>query len=216
MPRTTSSHMMRAPRRQQGAALIVALIFLLLLTILAVSASSTSLMQARMVSATRNAQLADWGAQSALSGAEWRLWTASSSPATRLRCGSAPALVDCYVNDPMYPNTVVQNFRSESGWHQKYETGSAYTTYDTLDYSGLQADDANAKLAASPVYIIEDLGIERPPGITSPMHESGVSGTGGVGYRSIERHLYRITARSPGANTNTVHVMQSIFAAKSN
>lgn len=202
--------------RQRGAVLVVALIFLLLLSIVAISASSGSLMQAKMVAATRNAQLADWGAQSALRGAEWRLWTASNSPATRLHCGSAPALADCYIHDPLNPDTTVEDFRREPGWDEKYTAGNAYTRYQTLEYTGVEDGDAPATLAANPVYIIEDLGVERPPGVVSPMHESGATGTGGVGYESTERHLYRVTSRSPGANTRSVHAMESIFAAKSN
>lgn len=203
-------------RQQRGAVLVVALIFLLLLTIVAISASGSSLMQAKMVAATRNAQLADWGAQSALRGAEWRLWTASNNPSTRLQCGSAPELADCYIHDPLNPNSTVDDFRHEPGWDEKYVSGNGYTHYQTLQYSGVQEGDAPPTLAADPVYIIEDLGVERPPGVVSPMHESGATGTGGVGYESIERHLYRITSRSPGANTRSVHAMESIFAAKSN
>ena len=41
--------------RQRGAVLVVALIFLILLTLLAIGASSGSLLQQRMVAATRSA-----------------------------------------------------------------------------------------------------------------------------------------------------------------
>jgi type IV pilus assembly protein PilX len=206
-------HTIRAMHRQagtqRGAALLVALVFLVLLTVLALASSGGSLLQQKMVGATRNAQLAEWGAESALRGAEWRLWTASSSPSTRMKCGETTSLSDCYVFDRLNPNSTVVKFRTARGW---ITTGATQFTH--LNYGSVQTGDASPKLAADPYYIIEDLGIERPPGVGS-QHESGSTGTGGAGYTSIERHLYRITARSPGGNMNTVRVVESIFAAKS-
>lgn len=195
-------------RTQRGAALLVALVFLVLLTILALSASGTSLLQQKMVSATRNAQLAEWGAESALRGAEWRLWNASSDDATRIRCGEG-TLADCYIFDFNSPNATVVKFRDAKGW---FTTGG--TEYKGLKYSGVSSTDASPKLAENPYYVIEDLGLELPTGAGS-LHESGASGTGGVGYTSINRHLYRITARSTGGTENAVRVVESIFAAKS-
>ena len=189
--------------------LAIALVFLVLLTILALASSGGSLLQQKMVGATRNAQLAEWGAESALRGAEWRLWTASSSPTTRLKCGESSTLSNCYVFDRFNPNTIVTNFRTQKGW-----VTAGATQYTNLNYSAVQSSDASPKLAADPYYIIEDLGIERPPGVGS-QHESGATGTSGAGYTSVERHLYRITARSPGGTMNTIRVAESVFAAKS-
>lgn len=196
-------------RTQRGAALLVALVFLVLLTILALASSGGSLLQQKMVGATRNAQLAEWGAESAVRGAEWRLWTASSSASTRMKCGETTSLSDCYVFDRLNPNSTVVKFRTQPGW---ITTGA--TEFTKLNYSAVQTGDASPKLAEDPYYIIEDLGIERPAGVGS-QHESGSTGTGGAGYTSIERHLYRITARSTGGNKNTIRVVESIFAAKS-
>ena len=39
---------------------------------------------------------------------------------------------------------------------------------------------------------------------------------GGTGTASASRHIYRITARATGGSANTVRVMESTFAAKSN
>ncbi len=61
-----------AGRHQRGVVLVVALIFLLLITVLAISASGTSLLQEKLVGGLRNSQLAEWSAESALRGAEWR------------------------------------------------------------------------------------------------------------------------------------------------
>jgi type IV pilus assembly protein PilX len=100
------------PRAQQGAVMVVALIFLMLLTLLAISASSRSLLQERMAGGLRNAQLAEIGAEAALRGAEWRLW---SLPARgiRLNCPS-DSLANCYAFDAT-------------------KTGSGWTTPDFSD-----------------------------------------------------------------------------------
>jgi type IV pilus assembly protein PilX len=58
--------------------------------------------------------------------------------------------------------------------------------------------------------------VELPPGVSGSLHESGATGTGGTGYTSVARHIYRITARATGGNANTVRVLESTFAAKSN
>lgn len=196
---------------QRGAVLVVALIFLVLLTVLALSASGSSLLQSKMVAATRNSQLAQLGAESALRGAEWRLWMASERPSTRLH----PGVSGFYIQDLADPNTAVNDFRSTPGWDpDKYEGGSDYSAYTGLDFSGVGAEDAPATLAANPVYIIEDLGVEMPAGVNTPKHESCFTGPCGRGARSIDRHVFRITARSPGANTKSVKLMQSIFSAK--
>lgn len=198
-----------AARRQRGAVLVIALIFLMLLTILAISASGSSLLQEKMVAATRNAQLAHWGAESALRGAEWRLWTASVKPSTRIQCGASLESADCYRVDSNVTNAAVVNFRTSSGWNTtSTEAGTAYT----LDYTAAPTTGASAQLDQPPVYLIEDLGIELPPG-TGPQSEYGSRQA--EGYLSTSRHVFRITARSTGGNDNAVSLLQSTFAAKS-
>lgn len=204
----------RVPARQNGAVLIVALIFLVLLTILAIGSSSTSLMQSKMVSATRNAQLAHWGAESALRGAEWKLWLAVNDKAVMI-CGHNPQTSGCYDsrNAGRVP-ALVRDFGSESGWNSDYKTNAAYTKYDALDYSAVGTGAAEAKLAAEPVYIIEKLGRVRPPGVTSYGNEANMTGGGvGAGGASTTLYLYRVTAHSPGGSTNAAAAMQSVFAA---
>lgn len=198
-------------RTQRGAVLVVALIFLLLLTILALSASSRSLLQERMVGGLRNSQQAEISAQTALRGAEWQLWKATSDINGHLNCGTGVAFTTCYVYDPANPITNVVNFRTQQGW-----VTAGATTYKGYsggtDYTAL----ANGKLAYNPLYIIEDLGVELPPGVSGTLHESGATGSTGVGAGSPALHVYRITARASGANSNTVRVLETTFAAKSN
>jgi type IV pilus assembly protein PilX len=208
--RNKLSSMHSARRAQRGAVMVVALIFLLLLTILAISASGRSLLQERMAGGLRNAQQANMSAQTALRGAEWRLWTSTSNLGEHLTCGSG-VFTDCYIYDPASPITNVVNFRTRQGW---VTTGSTeYKGYD--DKVDFTAAD-HGQLAQNPHYIIEDLGLEQPPGVSGGMHESGATGAGGTGYASTSRHIYRITARATGGSENTVRVLESTFAAKSN
>lgn len=193
-----------ARARQRGVVLVLALIFLLLMTILAIAASGTSLIQLRLVGGLRSSQIADFGAESALRGAEWRLWTASNgSPMTCTTAGP-----DCYVYDATTPNTTVDAFRSAPGW---VDAGS--TTYAAGTLTKASADKT-FQLTKDPVYVIEDLGVELPSGFGS-QHESGQTAPG-TGNTSTDSHIYRITARSTGANDNTVRVIETTFAAKAN
>lgn len=194
-------------RRQKGVVLVTALIFLLLITILAISASGTSLLQQKLAGGLRNAQLAEWSAESALRGAEWRLWRASSDPSTRMVCGTS-TLATCYPYTPILNSTVLA-FRTSTGW---VTTGA--TTYAPVDYRTASSDSTFA-LKNNPVYIIEDLGLELPPN-AGVQHESGATGAQGAGYTSTNRHVYRITARGMGNNENAIRVLETTFAAKAN
>lgn len=194
----------RAPRAQRGVVLVVALIFLLLITILAISASGTSLMQLRLAGGLRSSQMADFGAESGLRGAEWRLWTASNG--SPLACTSNGPV--CYTYDPATANATVDAFRTSPGW---VATGG--TTFSAGTLTAASADKT-FKLTKDPVYMIEDLGLEVPSG-SGAQAESGQS-AGGTGNTSVDSHIYRITSRSTGANDNTVRVLETTFAAKAN
>lgn len=196
--------MNRFPHRQRGVVLVIALIFLLLITILAIAASGTSLMQLRLAGGLRSSQMADFGAESALRGAEWRLWTASN--VDPMACTTSGPI--CYKYDPAALNEDVESFRNSPGW---VDTGS--TTYSAGKLTAESADKT-FKLTKDPVYLIEDLGVELPAGAGS-QHESGQSSPG-TGNTSVDSHIYRITARSTGANDNTVRVIETTFAAKAN
>lgn len=190
-------------RAQRGAVLVVALIFLILLTILAVSASGRSLLQERMAGGLLNAQQAEMSAQTALRGAEWKLWTSSVSiTGGGLNCGSG-IFTECYKYEPGSPIVNVVNFRTKQGWVTAGST--EYKGYDGTGYP---------ELAENPHYIIEELGPELKPGISGMAHESGSTGLGGSGTGTEPPHyVYRITARATGGSANTVRVMESTFAA---
>jgi type IV pilus assembly protein PilX len=211
----------RPLQNQRGAVLLVALIFLLLLTMLAISASGRSLLQERMAGGLRNAQQAQMSAENALRGAEWTLWMNTTNLAgTPLLCGSGVLAGSCYKYDPtnaaLYGNNgIVTQFRHGQGW---ITNGAATYTgpSGSVDYATLSGTSQTAQLANNPVYMIEDLGVELPAGVSSGLHESGATGPTGSGYTSTTRHIYRITARATGGSPNTVRVLQSTFAAKGN
>lgn len=202
---------MAIARRERGAVLVVALVFLMLLTLLSITAASHSLLQQRMAGGLRDAQQAEMGAEAALRGAEWRLWTASAT-SSALRCGST-VLTDCYLNDPLSgPAEAVKVFRTSGGWVSAY--GTEYNVGSGgVDFTRPASELDNAALARNPRYLIEDLGPELPPD-AGIQHESGAGGAGSIGYTSTSRHIYRITARSTGGSANTVRVLESTFSAK--
>ena len=206
-------------RAQRGAVLVVALIFLLLMTMLAISASSRSLLQERMVGGLRNAQLAEMGAEAALRGAEWKLWSAAGNGGG-VNCG-AVVITECYIHDPQNPVSNVTAFRGGNGWVTagavEYKgSGDSFALQDMGGSTLISAEQRElAKLAENPRYLIEDLGPEQPPGGGSA-HESGVTSSTDSGPGNISKHIYRITARSTGGSANTVRALESTFAAKSN
>lgn len=211
-----SAHHRHTHRRQRGAVLIVALIFMVLLTILAIGASGRSLLQERMVGGLRSAQQAQMSAETALRGAEWRLWTSTSNVGSHLNClnGSISSDDGCAVynpsNPPYGPNGDVTKFRTSQGW----VTGVGYTYKGpgkSIDYTASSL--GNAAVAQAPVYIIEDMGPEQPPGAGS-QHEAGDTGPNNVGPGQVNTHIFRITARATGGNPNTVRVLQSTFDAQ--
>ncbi len=195
--------------RQRGVVLVVAMVFLLLLSLLAVTSMRTSLLEEKMVGGLRNQHLASLGAESALRAAESRLWSASSDTASVMTCGQQ-ALAGCYAYVAGAPNATVQNFINARDW-----VTAGATTYAATDMTALSGSLRSGALAANPVFLIEDMGIDRPPGL-GPARESGASGMPGAGPRSGARHLYRITARSRGGHPDAVRVLQSTFAARSN
>lgn len=194
------------PIRQRGAVLFVALIFLVLLTLLALGASNTATLQERMVGGLRNGQLAQYGAESALREAESRLWSAAALAKPFVVCGETAAF-GCYTFHPGGANSTVENFRGT-----KTMTDVGALTFGSADLTSVDAP--SARLAANPAYLIEDLGIQRPPG-TGGAAESGYTGKG-AGAAHADKHVYRITARSTGGNDASVRASVSTFVAKSN
>ncbi len=214
------------PRRaQHGAVLLVALVFLLLLTLLAIGASSGSLLQQRMVTATRSAQLATMSGDTALRGAEWNIWNYFSQVQGGSFCarGSIDPTNGCVYYDPSIAalygtaGTITQFRTGNNAWltgtgiTYKGAGGSGYTN-QTGTLATLSLKTSN--LAQNPQYVIEDMGMLRAPG-AGLLHESGVTGpNSGAPGGNIVLDVYRITARATGGTNNTVRVVQSTFDAQ--
>jgi type IV pilus assembly protein PilX len=207
--------------RQRGAVLLVALIFLILLTLLAIGASSGSLLQQRMVAATRSAQLASLSADTALRGAEWQLWSTASNVGAVFSCSANAinATTGCVRYDPSSPlyasGGAVTQFRTGNNAWLSLTGPITYKGVDGTGYTGAtdQLNTGSPNVAQNPEYIIEDMGLVKPPG-AGTQHESGVTGPDSCGAGHINIHIYRITARATGGTSNTVRVAQSTFDAQ--
>ena len=208
--------------RQRGAVLLVALIFLVLLTLLAIGASTSSLLQEHMVAAVRNAQLAQLGGDAALRGAEWRIWSNATNLANgafQCNSGDINPNTGCIKYDPANaeyaPDGDVTKFLTSSQWLNGI--GLSYTGADNSTFTSDANGNMNstAWLAQNPQYLIEDLGLERPPG-AGPQHESGATGFNSNSPGQVRLELYRITARATGGNSNAIRVLQTTFDAQTN
>lgn len=220
MPIRPAQPRFRRRAAQQGAVLFVALIFLVLLTLLAIGASSGSLLQQRMVAATRSAQLAVMSGDTALRGAEWNLWSTASAAGGHITCtaDAINAANGCVQYDPSSPlyaaGGAVAQFRTgNNAWLSLAGPITYKGPGGGTDYTAQSGNAVTANVARNPQYIIEDMGMVKPPG-AGPQHESGVTGYGSGGTGTINVHIYRITARATGGTDNTVRVVQSTFDAQ--
>ena len=190
--------------------LFVALVFLVLLTLLALTASGTSILQERMTGGMRNQQLGLMGAESGLRGGETTIWNLAYQSVGTL------AMPPC---DGISTNTLcvykiqggtlfsaVQTFRTSKAWLNPASDGA--NGYGGA-VTGLTGSDETASLNTSPRLMVEDLGLDVPPG----------SGNGG-GSNQQEKagqpgshELYRITARSQGGSDAAVRATESVFSA---
>jgi len=196
----------------RGFALLMALVFLLLISMFAVGTSEYALLQQRMTGSLRNAQQARMSAETALRGAEYKLWSMANQPGARLHCldyaiSSDDGCVVYRYGSALYSaNGAVTRFQSVSAWIS--DVGVTYAKSSSTQ-------EPTAELAQRPVYLIEDLGIERPPG-ASGLHESGNTGPNNAGQGRVDLHMYRITARGTGGHSNTTSIVQSTFDAPVN
>jgi type IV pilus assembly protein PilX len=215
-PRYRMSYLpVRPSRRQRGFALMMALIFLMLITMLAISSSRHALLQQRMAGSLRNVQQARMSAETALRGVEYKMWSMARQPGIHLHCRDGALSSDdgCIIFRPMSPayttTGAVTTFQTAPGWISNI--GQRYTGPARKGYTG-NSVAPTATLAKDPMYIIEDLGSERPPGVGA-LHESGNTGPNNSGAEQVDIHIYRITARGTGGNPNVVSVVQSTFDA---
>lgn len=190
--------------RQQarGAVLFVALIFLILITLLALTATSTSILQEKMTGGMRNQQLGMMGAESALRGGEAFFTTANFSGSNPLpACGPSPTSACAYRPQGGVLDTAVQKFRSAQTWVAAI--GGSPTYVQPL--TGLTGSAQTANLAAQPLLAIEDMGADVPPALGKQ--------TGAIDPQSQNSAwFYRITARSQGGTGAVIRVAESVYS----
>lgn len=206
--------MIRTPKfqhRQRGAVLFLALTFLVLITILALTASSTSIMQERMVGGMRNRQLGLIGAENTLRGAEETLWNLNFSTgqqpfptcignSTNLSCALKPQRDGTL-------DTMTQTFRTSRNWIDPANDGARSYARDMTSMSG---DQLTANLGTQPRFIIENLGPILPDSVGGQSGQiQPVKGQTSAG----KLVLYRITARSQGGTDAVLRVAESYYAA---
>lgn len=207
---------------QRGAVLFVALIFLVLMTLLAVVASNTSIMQERMTGGMRNVQVAQLGADSAVRGMEFQIW--SSVGRTNLVCngtGGPSAAFRCYQRfvDPTFSPTGgeqvgldsrVRAFRNAKG---KLDTATDGASPAPLDFSATSIPES-ARLAQRPRVLVEMLGKVAVGNAAKAPHGGLKPVAAGPGGGVQDFYSYRITARSTGGNDSAVRLAESVFLAQ--
>lgn len=202
----------RSPRRtrQRGAVLFLAMIFLVLLAVLAVTASSSSIMQERMTGGMRNRQLGLMGAESTLRGGEQFLWGLSFNVQQPLPpCLATDTTGDClyFVQRNGILPAKVQAFRTSRDWLDPATDGArAYTP----SLTGLTGSAISANLAVQPRFMIEYVGVGS---FTGPFRTGGALYPQGLQGRVGEHHVYRITARSQGGTGAVVRIAESYYSA---
>jgi Tfp pilus assembly protein PilX len=170
--------------RQRGVALFVATIILLVLSLLAVAMAKNAVIENKMVASARNAQLAQLAVDSAMSDARARIAQIAARNGAKAVCTS----LRCTARDAAAP--------ADPAAYMRMPSVLAAANPFRIDLAKLGNADATAQLAASPVYVVEDLGIA-----------SSASGSFGP-----ERRLFRITARGVGATEDFVRVVEGVYA----
>jgi Tfp pilus assembly protein PilX len=174
---------MPARGAQRGVALFVSMILLLVLSLFAMVAANTSIMQSKMAGASRNAQLAQLAADSAISDAKARIARAAASRGASQVC----VQVRCLVRDASMPAAAADLMQTPAA--------RAAATPFRVDLGQLQDADESARLAESPASVIEDLGpVPALSGAAAPA-----------------THLFRITARGVGGNADYERVIESVL-----
>lgn len=199
-------HSVRHPQR--GAVLFLAMIFLVLLAVLAVTASSTSVMQERMTGGLRNRQLGLMGAESTLRGGEQFLWNLSFDNNQPLPpCLPGASNANC-VFRPKPDGTLlpeVQRFRTSRQWLDPATDRAR--AYDQ-GLTGLGGNAITARLAAQPRFIVEDLG-----GQVGPFRAGASVNAQLKDAPPADYNLYRITARSQGGTDGVIRIAESVYVA---
>lgn len=189
-------------KRQRGLSLITALLFMVATLILGVSVMSINVMQERMIGNTKDHDLAMQAAEAALRYAEADVSTLAPTAAFKDDCSAGLCTPP---SQRATPSTLPVHQVPGFDW---------FADAKVRRY-GQQADKATFPVVASPPrdvidrqprYVIEKLGA---------LGDAGGSIVTGFGAASGARGTaYRITARATGARSDTVVVLQSVYALR--
>lgn len=193
------------PRQERGAVLFVALVFLILVTLLALTATSTSILQEKMTGGMRNRQLGLMGAESGLRGGEAFFSNAIFNGGNPLPpCGASVnvagrACARRPQNGLLSPD--VQQFRSAKG---VIPTPGGSPGYDHV-LTGLSGTAETASLNSQPIIMVEDLGANVPPGLGQ---QKGIIDP----EQQNSAWFYRVTSRSQGGSGAVLRVAESVYS----
>ncbi len=190
---------MRSPRRlQTGMSLFPALMFLLVLSVLGVSALNSTVMQEKMVSNTKDANLAFQAAEAGLRDAEADI-TRNITNTTAFTSACAAGLC---TPPSTWPTPSSADISKVIDWNN----GGLTRTYGSQTAMATLPD-----VAAQPRYVIERL--SPPPGLpTNPGSSVGL----GCGAACVHSggYAYRLTVLATGVRPETRVVLQSTYIVR--
>jgi type IV pilus assembly protein PilX len=187
--------------RESGMSLFPALMFLLVLAVLGVSALNSTLMQEKMVSNTKDANLAFQAAEAALRDGEGdvernkTIWTPTSfsSACTNGLC----------VPPSTWPSPSSLDISKAIDWSNSGLTRT---------YGGQTSAPLLPNVAAQPLYVIER--IPPPPGLPASPGSSIGTGCGVSCPPPANGFAYRLTVLATGVRPETRVVLQSTYIVR--
>jgi type IV pilus assembly protein PilX len=194
-------HLQSLRRRQSGMSLFPALMFLLVLAVLGVSALNSSVMQEKMVSNTKDTNLAFQAAEAALRDAEADvernkdLWSPTSFTSTCTNGLCTPPST--------WPSPVSLDISKAIDW----TNGGLTRTYGSQSSAPHLPD-----VATQPIYVIER--IPPPPGLPATPGVSIGMGCGASCPPAAGGFAYRLTALATGVRPETRVVLQSTYIVR--
>lgn len=178
---------------EAGGTLIVGLITLLVMTLVGVSSMQVTSLEEKMAGNSRDRDLAFQAAESALRAGEAWLHDQAEPPPHRLfKCDNTQGLYKTKVVCPMP--------QGDGGFPEAWETidGQGWNNQDqVMQFVGTLAQIDETR---KPGYIIEEV---QRGGVLNTNLEAGTP--------SLDRTMYRITARATGGTPDAVVIVQSTF-----
>lgn len=154
----TASFVYHGVHRERGVVLFVALIMLIVLTLSALATANSAVMQQKMVAATRNRQLAQQSAESAISEARTQIAYISATSGSMQVCSH----LKCFARPSDAPDNPAELMRTD---YARAAMNSFYAELTTLS-----GEDRSARATEAPSFVVEDLGVST---VVDPFGGSG-------------------------------------------